>query len=380
MKLALVTETYPPEVNGVAMTLSRFVGGMRERGHEVQVVRPRQIKEAEKPTDLLVPGWPIPFYRALRFGLPSVSRLRQAWRTTRPDVVHVATEGPLGWAAYTAATRLGIPVTSSFHTNFHHYGSHYGVKVLQNAVLGYLRWFHNRTGCTMVPTREMSAELTADGFARLVVISRGVDTALFSPARRSAALRAQWGASPETPVVAYVGRLAAEKNLDLAVRAFEAMRAEVPDAKFVLVGDGPARAPLAKRCPEFHYAGMQRGESLAAHYASADVFLFASVTETFGNVVTEALASGLLVVGYDYAAVREHVHDEVNGLTVPLHDATAFCARSAEAMRRRAEWPALRAEARLTAEGVTWAKIVTHFEAALLEASARAGAREPAST
>lgn len=370
MKIALVTETYPPEVNGVAMTLSRLVGGMRERGHTVQVVRPRQPGEAVAtgPTEMLVPGWPIPFYRSLRFGLPSVGRLRRAWGADRPDVVHVATEGPLGWAAYRAATQLGVPVTSSFHTNFHDYGSHYGVRPLQNAVLGYLRWFHNRTRCTMVPTGQMKSQLAGEGFARLEVISRGVDTRLFDPARRDGALRAGWGADEDTPVVVCVGRLAAEKNLSLAVRAFEAMRTVVPGAKFVLVGDGPERAGLSARHPDFHYAGTQRGEALAAHYASADVFLFASVTETFGNVVTEALASGLVVVGYDYAAVREHMVDGVNGWVTPLHDEAAFCARAAEAMHRRAEWSALRKAARATAQGLTWTAIVDRFEATLASA------------
>jgi glycosyltransferase involved in cell wall biosynthesis len=137
----------------------------------------------------------------------------------------------------------------------------------------------------------------------------------------------------------------------------------------VLVGDGPERAALAQRCPEFHYAGMQRGEALAAHYASADVFLFASVTETFGNVVTEALASGLVVVGYNYVAVREHMQDDVNGLVVPLHDAEAFCRRAVEALERRAEWPRWRAGARATALGVTWAAIFETFEAALQRAA-----------
>jgi glycosyltransferase involved in cell wall biosynthesis len=371
MKIALVTETYPPEVNGVAMTLGRVVGGLRTRGHTVEVVRPQQAGErpgALAPGgDWLVPGMAIPFYNSLRFGLPSVRRLERRWRENRPDLVHVATEGPLGLASLRAARRLGLPVTSSFHTNFHAYGGHYGVGLLRGAVLRYLRWFHNRTRRTLSPTRQMVDELAAKGFLRGGVMARGVDTKLFDPSRRSEKLRAGWGVGPDDPVVLYVGRIAAEKNLGLAVEAFLRLRESEPRARFVLVGDGPARAGLAEAHPEFHYAGMRRGSELAEHYASGDLFLFASVTETFGNVVTEAMASGLVAVAYDYAATREHVRDSVNGFAANFDDRAAFHDAVARACRARIEgrWPAIRIAARETALGLTWDAVVAQFESDL---------------
>lgn len=371
MKIALVTETYPPEVNGVAMTLNRLVDGLRSRGHAVGVVRPRQaVENATTAVDLLVPGVPIPFYKTLRMGLPAIRRLRARWREDRPDIVHVATEGPLGLAALRAAATLGLPVSSSFHTNFHAYGGHYGFRLLRGAALSYLRWFHNRTRCTMVPAGDLRDRLSAQGFQRLTVISRGVDTALFSPARRRPELRAAWGADDDTPVAMYVGRLAAEKNLGLAVQACLAMRECEPRLRFVLVGDGPERAGLAIQYPEFHYAGMRRGEELAAHYASADIGLFPSVTETFGNVVTEALASGLVTLTYDYAAGREHVRNGVNGFAAPFDDPVEFVARARAIMAVRGDWPRLREEARLTAQGLTWEAIVERFESELSAAAA----------
>ena len=386
MKLALVTETYPPEVNGVAMTLSRLVGGLRAAGHYVEVVRPRQALEvsgqaAARTEDFLVPGMAIPFYSSLRIGLPKGSRLERRWREWRPDVVHVATEGPLGLATLRAARRLKLPVTSSFHTNFHAYGGHYGVGLLRDAVLAYLRWFHNRTRCTLVPTSQMVAELEAKRFERLGVMARGVDAELFDPARRSEALRTGWGAGPDDPVVLYVGRIAAEKNLGVAVAAFLRFREVEPKARFVLVGDGPARAALAAAHPEFHYAGMKRGTELAAHYASGDLFLFASVTETFGNVVTEAMASGLVAVAYDYAATRAHVRDGVNGFAADFDREEAFHAavlRAREA-RIRGNWPKIRSEARATALTLTWGAVVTRFAEDLEKASAdyRAEQKKP---
>jgi glycosyltransferase involved in cell wall biosynthesis len=164
-----------------------------------------------------------------------------------------------------------------------------------------------------------------------------------------------------------VGRMAAEKNLGLAVEAFEALRAKEPRARFVLVGDGPERGPVAQRHPDYHYAGMRRGEDLAAHYASADVFLFPSVTETFGNVVTEGLASGLVVVGYDYAATREYVRDGVNGYVVPMNDADAFRTKAGSILADRSRWPELRRAARATTQDLTWAAIVDQFASALAE-------------
>jgi len=414
VKLALVTETYPPEVNGVAMTLSRLVAGLAARGHEVEVVRPRQRGEARsrspearqqkseirsqvgevetdaKPsrspfwqlpsgccslaTEFLVPGLPIPFYHTLKIGLPVWGALRRRWAAAPPDIVHVATEGPLGLAALRAARRLGLPVTSSFHTNFQHYGRHYGLNKLRAAIMAYLRWFHNRTACTMVPTDELRVQLAAHDFARLVVIARGVDTELFSPEHRREALRARWGAAPGDPVFVYVGRLAAEKNLGLVVETFLLMQKTEPRARCVLVGDGPERTALEKKYPQFCFAGMQRGPGLAAHYASADVFVFPSTTETFGNVVTEAMASGLVVLAFDYAAARQHLRTGVNGATAPLGETGAFLAAAQNLLADRASWPALRAAARAAALDITWEKIVACFERELLQAQARKSA------
>jgi glycosyltransferase involved in cell wall biosynthesis len=390
VKLALVTETYPPEVNGVAMTLNRLVAGLAARGHEVEVVRPRQDGEEKIPgrerragriTEWLTPGLPIPFYHTLKMGLPVWGALRRRWVAAPPDLVHVATEGPLGLAALRAARRLGLPVTSSFHTNFQHYGRHYGLNKLRAAIMAYLRWFHNRTACTMVPTDELRAQLATLDFTRLVVIARGVDTDLFSPGNRREQLRARWGAAPGDPVFVYVGRLAAEKNLGLVVETFLLMQKIEPRARCVLVGDGPERPALEKKFPQFYFAGMQRGPELAAHYASADVFVFPSTTETFGNVVTEAMASGLVVLAFDYAAARQHLRTGVNGATVPLGEADAFLAAAASLLAHRESWPALRAAARAAALDITWDKIVACFERELLQAqAASAGAASVALT
>ncbi len=264
---------------------------------------------------------------------------------------------------------MGIPVSSSFHTNFHHYGLHYGMSFSRGFALRYLRWFHNQASCTLVPTTELQTQLASLGFERLALLSRGVDARLFSPSRRSEELRKSWGAVADDPVAIHVGRMAAEKNIHLAVEAYLAMRLINPRTRFVLVGDGPFRAKLQERYPDFIYAGTRRGEELAAYYASADVFIFPSVTETFGNVVTEALASGLVVIGYDYAAVRQHVREGVNGFVAKFDDRSAFLEMAGKVIKNRADWVPLRTAARATGQSISWETVVAQFEAKLTSAA-----------
>lgn len=366
MRLALVTETFPPDVNGVAMTLRRLVGGLAELGHAVQVVRPRPRKSAPKvdaPCAFAeVMGLPLPGYPDLQFGRPAWGWLRKHWKQQRPDLVHIATEGPLGLSALWAARSLELPITSSYHTNFHSYGRHYGYGFIQRQVLGYFRYFHNVTARTFVPSEDVREMLKAQGLEHLALMGRGVDTQLFSPERRQAQLREQWGAAPEDPVVLYVGRIASEKNIPLTVEAFQAFREKLPNAKMVIVGDGPERQRLQTLHPEFHFAGMRQGEDLAAHYASADLFFFASETETFGNVTTEAMASGLVVLAYDYAAARRYLRHGENGFLAPLGQPEAFLQQTATIATAQTAWPAIRREARATAETLSWGKIVAALE------------------
>lgn len=374
MKLSLVTETFPPEVNGVAMTLHRLVTGMVERGHRVEVVRPRQGR-GDRPAsngqlhELTVPGLPLPRYDGLRMGLPARSRLMQRWRMETPDVVHIATEGPLGITALWAARKLGVPVTSSFHTNFHQYGKHYGYGFLARGVLGYLRHVHNRTCCTMAPSTDLCETLRGDGFQNVMLLARGVDNELFNPLRRSEELRRQWGAGPGDLVAVYVGRVAGEKNIPLAIEAFEAMKRHAPGMKFVIVGDGPARAGLQAKHPEYVYAGMQRGGALAAHYASGDVFLFPSTTETYGNVVTEGLASGLCVLGFDYAAAQKLIRSGENGVTVPFGDRAAFIAAAERLAQDPAAVKRMGEAAHASVAGLSWGAIIDRFESTLRQAA-----------
>ncbi|MBL9215747.1 MAG: glycosyltransferase family 1 protein [Opitutaceae bacterium] len=375
MHLALITETFAPEINGVAMTLGRLVDGLSRRGHRLTVVRPRQRHESPRYSvtqrlacrQVRLPGVPIPGYPQLRLGLPAGRRLHALWSAHPPDLVHVATEGPLGASAIAAARRLGLPVTSSFHTNFDQYTRDYRIGWLRGPVSAWLRRLHNRTQRTFVPTPDLRDRLAAEGYRNLRLLSRGVDTALFTPQLRDEELRRSWGAQPGDLVVLHVGRIAAEKNYPLLFRAFDALRARAPRARLVLVGDGPLLAAYQRLRPAAVFTGFYTGVNLARHYASGDLYLHASVTETFGNVITEALGSGLPVVAFDYAAARVFIRHGDNGLVAPVGDEAAFLAHAvrlaaAPDLRRR-----LAAAARATALTLSWDEVVRQFEADLAE-------------
>jgi glycosyltransferase involved in cell wall biosynthesis len=278
-------------------------------------------------------------------------------------VVQVVTEGPLGWSALTAARKLNLPVISEFHTNFHRYTGHYGVGWLKRPIAAYLRKFHNRANLTLVPTRALCGELAEQGIPRVDVVSRGVDTRLFDPARRSGALRRSWGLEPDDLAVVYVGRIAPEKNLALLEKAFEAIQARQPRARLIMVGSGPALEAMRTRQPRAIFTGPRTGELLAEHYASGDLFLFPSLSETYGNVVAEALASGLPVVAYRDAAALELITHQVHGWLAEPGDEAAFVSGAV----CLAESPELRARQRLAARervaSLAWHAIVERLVA-----------------
>jgi len=313
--------------------------------------------------ETLVPGLPIPGYPSLRFGLPVYRRLRRMWRKTPPDVIYIATQGPLGHAALEAARADGIPILTGFHTWFHTYSGHYGVSVLERWIIAALRRFRNRSGTTLVPTEKLRTELMDLGIRNVHVLSRGVDTELFNPGRRREELRRSWGCRSGGRVVLYVGRLASEKNLALVFQAFEDIASKTPDAKLVFVGDGPELERLRHTHPEVLLTGAKVGVELAEHYASGDLFLFPSLTETFGNVVPEAMASGLAVVAFDYGAAGIHIRNWENGVTVPVGDTDAFREAAGDVARLRS----MGKGARATAEGMSWEGVIEDLEERLVE-------------
>ena len=373
LRIAVVTETWPPEVNGVAMTLAKLVQGLSHRNHDVQLIRPRQTKTESPLNDasleeVLMRGMPIPRYPELKLGLPSKKTLVKTWTLRRPDVVHIATEGPLGWSALQAAKVLKLPVTSDFRTNFQSYSKHYGVGWLRKPIVAYLRKFHNATACTMVPTRELMRSLSENGFANLKVVSRGVDTKLFNISKRSTSLRASWGATENTTVLISVGRMAPEKNLDQVLKTYEALKNTGKAFKLVMVGDGPLKEQFQQRYPEIIFPGMLSQSNLAAYYASSDLFVFPSQTETFGNVTLEALASGIPVLAFDCAAARDWVQRGINGWLVAENNPDGFAAQAVSVVNNKDVLDQITHSTRQQVVHLDWDQIAEQVESVLWDA------------
>jgi glycosyltransferase involved in cell wall biosynthesis/UDP-N-acetylglucosamine:LPS N-acetylglucosamine transferase len=371
LKIAIVTETFPPEINGVSMTFGVIAAELGRRGHIVTVYRPHRPDLPGNSVrrdfrEVSMPGIPIPGYALLRLGLPARGRLKKLWREDPPDLVHVVTEGPLGATAVSAARALKIPVTSSFHTNFHQYASSYGFALFHHATLSWLRRVHNRTCRTFVPTKELTDELAGLGFKNLRPLSRGIDLRQFSPSLRDASLRAEWGAGPDDPVVLHVGRMATEKNYPHLFKCYAAMRAANPRTRFVLVGDGPLRARLQADHPDCIFTGFMSRDNLARHYASADIYIHASLSETFGNVLTEAMGSGLAVAGFDYAAARLFVRHGENGLVAPCDQPAALEAAAVRLVSDDALRLKLRTAAPVSVAHQSWENVVARFESDLV--------------
>jgi glycosyltransferase involved in cell wall biosynthesis len=366
-RLAIVSETFYPDINGISHMLKQLILKLQVK-YQIEVIRTEQVTNSvpfseihnSRIDELTIPGMSILGYSGL--GLPCTNRLLKRWRTYTPDFIYIATEGPLGWSALNAAEKLNIPVLSSFHTHFTAYSSYSHEGIFKKLMLLYLRRFHQRAAGTLVATPSMQALLKLYGFDNIHILSRGVDCSQFSPAYRDRELRASWGLGPEDNAILYVGRLATEKNMALAIATFQRLAQTRSGLKFVLVGDGPLRKKLEAQYPHFIFCGEKTDQDLARHYASGDIFLFPSKTEIFGNVVLEAMASGLGVIAFNDAAAHELINHKVNGMLVPLQNDHRFIDNAITLIHQPSLLKELRLQARERVLEWHWSKVAMQFE------------------
>lgn len=331
LKIAIVTETWPPEINGVALSLLHLCQGLQKQGHKILLIRPKQKQvcaDFVPYKECFVTAQGIPKYPNLNFGWPQYRKISQSMDDFAPDVVHIVTEGPLGLTALQVAKSKNIPVSSGFHSPFQDFSRFFDLAFLVKPVQQYLKWFHNSTELTCVPSQDTAQALRSFGIrCPLTVVGRGVDTDLFNAKHRSEKLRQQWGAGSDSTVLLYVGRLSPEKEIDILIQAYQALtRMRQKTVHLVIVGDGPERERLKRldASKQVIFTGNLSGQSLSAVYASADAFVFASQVETFGNVVLEAMASGLPVLAYDYACAHQHIRPAETGWLIPLGQQLSF--------------------------------------------------------
>lgn len=379
MRVLYCTDTYPPQINGVSIVTALSVAGLARRGWECAVAAPRYPGAARvDPAAVEVvslPSVPLPGYPEVRLAVSGRAAVRRLVERFRPDLVHCETEFTLGRTGQRAAAAAGVPVVSSYHTDFGRYAEAYGLPWIRRAVTGYLTRFHQRSARVYTPSAVSRGELLRLGLREVEVWGRGVDTALFHPRRRSQALRAELGMGSRFTFV-YVGRLAPEKRVDVVVDAFRKASAMVPAGviHLIVAGTGPQEAELrAAAPPGVTFLGfLDRESRLPDLYANCDAFVFASVTETLGLVVLEAMASGLPVIAAPEGGVRDHVRDGTNGLTYEAGDASAL----ARAMLLLVnEWELtgrLARGARRTAEALSWEREMDRLDRSYREVCERA--------
>lgn len=368
-RLLVCTDTYPPQVNGVSVVTALSVAGLRERGWDVAVVAPRYPapKTHAFPAEPIggngdagttaIPSAPLPGYPDIRLALPAERPIATLIRDFKPDIVHSPTEFVLGRIAQRLARNAGVPAVSSYHTDFSRYTEAYGVGWLRPSVSRYLAEFHRRSRRVYTPSQVARDDLAGIGVHDVEVWGRGVDTRLFAPARRSDALRAAYG-SRDTFVLLHVGRMAAEKGVERILTAFELARQSLPAGAIHLVvaGSGPREDALRHSAREAitFLGNLDRSHVLPRLYASADAFLFASLTETLGLVVLEAMSSGLPVIAVPAGGVADHLRDGVNGLAVSAGDPNDMAAAIVRLALDRPRARRLALGARETAERLDW--------------------------
>jgi len=329
------TDTYPPQVNGVSVVTQLSVNGLRARGWECMVVAPRYpavLPQGPPPRhrDPLVraiPSVAFPPYPDIRLAAPMLGQCAEVVRRFKPDLVHSATEFVIGRLGQVAAQRAGICRLSSYHTDFSRYAEAYGAPFLRGTVSRYIARFHRRSERVFTPSAPARDDLLRLGVSSVEIWGRGVDTHAFSPLQRSSALRNAYHADGAV-VFLHVGRLAAEKGVDIIVRAFHRARTLLPAgaARLIIAGAGPQQRSLSRMAgPDVLFVGvLDRESALPRLYASADAFLFSSLTETLGLVVLEAMASGLPVVATPAGGVADHLRHDENGIAIGPHAVEAM--------------------------------------------------------
>ncbi|HVM33641.1 MAG TPA: glycosyltransferase family 1 protein [bacterium] len=358
MRVAYFTESLPPLTDGVARTYTRLAETLNQRKIDFRFFAPVRPGESDpwRQRTKRLPSVPFPLYDYYRVSIPYFQGLTEDLDLFKPEIIQVAAPTPAGFFAQDYAKRRGIPTVASYHTHFVDYFPYYGFKSAMAWGWNYMRWFYNRSLATYAPSPSTQRELNQRGFQNVRLWPRGINSQKFAPRFRSQSLRRRCKAG-KGPLLLFVGRMVGEKDLEDLAQAAEGLRQKGHQFRLAFAGDGPLKEPLRKRLPQDYFTGFIQGKALAELYASADFFVFPSTTETFGNVVLEAFASGLPVVGANQGGSSDLVRHNENGFLARPKDAPDF----ARQMRKLLESPAtlrrLRAGALKTAKAYDWDSI-----------------------
>jgi glycosyltransferase involved in cell wall biosynthesis len=353
MRIALFTETFLPKVDGIVTRLSHTVDHLQRSGHQVLVVSPDGGLTEYKGAKIYgIPGFPLPLYPELKLALPRPS-MRQVIEGFRPDLIHLVNPAVLGLGGLYYAKSLNVPLVASYHTHLPKYLEHYGLGMLEGVLWELLKAVHNQAQLNLCTSTAMQDALESHGIERVEVWQKGVDTELFQPHLVSQDMRSHLTQGhPDSPLLLYVGRLSAEKEIDRIKPVLQA----IPGARLALVGDGPYRQDLEKHFADTptHFVGYMTGQTLATAFASADAFVFPSRTETLGLVLLEAMAAGCPVIAANAGGIPDIVTDGVNGYLFDPADEQGAIAATQRLLANPSDRDKLRANARLEAERWGW--------------------------
>lgn len=354
MRIALFTETFLPKVDGIVTRLCHTIEHLQRAGDQVLIVAPDgDITEYKGARVYGISGFPLPLYPELKLALPRPA-IGYVLEEFQPDIIHVVNPAVLGLAGLFYGKVLKIPLVASYHTHLPQYLQHYGLGMLEGLLWELLKASHNQAQLNLCTSTAMMQELTAHGIERVELWQRGVDTELFHPELASAQMRSHLSQGhPESPLLLYVGRLSAEKEIERIKPVLDA----IPSARLALVGDGPHRLSLEKHFAgtPTHFVGYLTGKELGSAFASADAFIFPSRTETLGLVLLEAMAAGCPVVAASCGGIPDIVASEVNGYLFDPEDDFGAIAATQRLLEQQQERETIRKNARLEAERWGWA-------------------------
>jgi glycosyltransferase involved in cell wall biosynthesis len=373
MKIAIFTDTFAPDVNGVAKTLKRFTDYLNDRGFEFKVFAPESSSQSLYSSDIhRFKSLPFFLYPECRLALPNMNQVREELVHFQPDIIHVATPFNVGLCGLHYAKKLNIPLVGSYHTDFDKYLEYYDLQFLTKVLWRYMRWFHRPMRKIFVPSMDTMEHLQKHGFVNLDIWSRGIDCATFHPNFNMEKVREKYQIK-ERHILLFVGRIAPEKDVSLLPAINEQLPKNMKEnVHWLVVGNGPDQEELKKQAPpNMTFTGFLSGQALAHVYATADVFVFPSPTETFGNVVLESLASGTPAVCANAGGVRTIIKNQVTGLLCERNNSKEFARAITSLLENETKRKEMGLSCRYYALAQSWDKIfytlIHHYEISIEE-------------
>lgn len=361
MKIAIFSDTYYPQINGVTNTLDKLIQYFENNNIEYKIFAPRYADENKEEHTERFYSLKFFMYPECRLALPNIFKISQSLLEFKPDIIHIMTEFNMGMAGMIYGRKHNIPTISNYTTNFSQYTEYYNLEIFKQPIWDYMKWFHNQNNITLCPSDEAQRLLNKNGINKTSLFSRGIDSHKFNPSFRNEKLRKELGLDNKTTFL-YVGRVAIEKDLHVLNESYRLIKEKYCDTALIITGDGPYSEECREMFPkDTIYTGFKKGHELAEIYASSDIFVCPSSTETFGNVVLEAMASGLAVIGADAGGIKEIISHKQNGLKFSAKNSDELTACMQELIKNNNLREYVKSNGLKFAKNRTWQKIIDNL-------------------